>query len=976
VEQVEPDSFDVFRGVQQVVYLLNGRNIDGIKLPLGPTDQRSNRYLILLLLAKTPNYKYKGKIFKDGLFFSLPNLKKIANSFSPVAIDFDRQRAFKDVFEKFEKEKLIKIKKEGNNRLFGLTEFGESECKNILQELCLLVNPNYNIVTIKPKIVDDEKKDRSQDGLISLDDYLNRKEIKPLFNKYPNFIGREKEFNILIDFLNNESQEILIVTGEGGIGKTRIVLQTIRHLKNRLEDEKNWNIHFINPYKNQVILPIENKTLIIVDDAKRYSRDLNQIIDYVINPPPETKSKMIIIERSIFFNEIESLVKEKNCIPQKLHLFIGDIVSFLLEYFPWLDKVIANDIARNCRGSFDYASICAEYYKNGGKIENLLDILSWKIEKYINDISQRSGYNISDVKYYLCLLSLIMPINLEYDKEYLQEFLHDYKKFEQILRDSRDKYDNNLIFSEDNIYLLKPDPIADFIKLNALENNKIETVLLSIVNYCPKRIFYNIMAVKKFNDKQNENFFNIFIKALNMVNKNRGYTEEYAEAIVFLSIFINESKIPLANNNIKPDLKNWLDSFEHIYREIPSEKILNHIVASLYNIFDYYAKQGLFNLCDQILEYYKRLYKKYNNKDLEIAQGFCILIICKYCIRYNYLERFSSGLSDIGQLYEKYPIELGIAYASSLIQGLDINISSSPRRKIMKIKEYTEKLKSLYLKQPNEVLARILCFGLSKSLKIYLKYKEIKYALYDIKLVKTIYEKYPNVEIKTYIDYIFDILETSMIVDPTLQTTELVYHKSEGELIMEHTRLSTKLTETDEMELEQEIIKNAVNYDIQQLDNGKFVFILENDVLPIVDPDTEFIIEYRCIDTHVFISITNKAEKNIEKILVICPFRVAIDDQLKRMVESVIESITDDRCFYIDPSTMGITNRKGWNILQNHKLTDDQKNYFMSINKCIIYVFSLKLIPIAMASENARLLISTNRLEKICYCPYCKMNDN
>ena len=107
---------------------------------------------------------------------------------------------------------------------------------------------------------------------------------------------------------------------------------------------------------------------------------------------------MILIERSIFIKPIENIINEKNAIPDMLHLDSGQIADFLVQNFSWIDEGIAKHIEQDCKGSFDYAAVCAEYYAAGGKLSGLLDTLSWKTGRYIRDISERIRSNLADIQ--------------------------------------------------------------------------------------------------------------------------------------------------------------------------------------------------------------------------------------------------------------------------------------------------------------------------------------------------------------------------------------------------------------------------------------------------------------------------------------------------------------------------------------------------------------------------------------------------
>src|SRR5919106_6567680 len=116
-----------------------------------------------------------------------------------------------------------------------------------------------------------------------------------------------------------------------------------------------------------------------------------------------------------------------------------------------MNKNTATNIERNCRDSFDYAAMCAEYYKAKGKIVDLTDISSWKMSRYIRDIARRisndtqvSVTSLEDVKYIIHLFSMITPIDWDLDKKYLSDEFPDlYDTMERILYGSRNRYEDS-----------------------------------------------------------------------------------------------------------------------------------------------------------------------------------------------------------------------------------------------------------------------------------------------------------------------------------------------------------------------------------------------------------------------------------------------------------------------------------------------------------------------------------------------------
>ena len=125
-----------------------------------------------------------------------------------------------------------------------------------------------------------------------------------------------------------------------------------------------------------------------------------------------------------------------------------------------------------------------------------MDILSWKSARYTKDIAERTRSDLSDVEYIIQLFSMIMPIDWDQDKKYFMDgFENLYPTMEKILYGAQNTYEDNIILPEGlSTFLIKPDPLADFLHINALKNPKLKNVLWKLVQYIPLRITYNILT--------------------------------------------------------------------------------------------------------------------------------------------------------------------------------------------------------------------------------------------------------------------------------------------------------------------------------------------------------------------------------------------------------------------------------------------------------------------------------------------------
>lgn len=146
--------------------------------------------------------------------------------------------------------------------------------------------------------------------LLSVDQFFERREIKIILNKYPVFIGREIEIEELNRFLENPTRSVMLITGEGGTGKTRLVLEFIRRLQDSKDYKYKQHIYFIDPYKETYPAYLPPDSLLILDDTERKSTYLNHIIDLVLHYSGSNGSKLLLIERSIFRVHIENAIKK------------------------------------------------------------------------------------------------------------------------------------------------------------------------------------------------------------------------------------------------------------------------------------------------------------------------------------------------------------------------------------------------------------------------------------------------------------------------------------------------------------------------------------------------------------------------------------------------------------------------------------------------------------------------------------------
>ncbi|KPQ43821.1 MAG: Archaeal ATPase [Candidatus Methanoperedens nitroreducens] len=439
--------------------------------------------------------------------------------------------------------------------------------------------------------------------LLTIEEYLKMPDIKPLL-KYEKFIDRHKEINVIKKFMDGE-EKIMVIIGDGGVGKTRLIIEFAKQMK----EDSDWNIYFINPELSIDRLPSNEKILLILDESTRYN-DRSKLIVSVIGSI-SGDIKLILIDRPIFQISIVNFLSEKNISTKFYEIGKGNISGFLKEHCNWIDDNVAKNISDKCRNSFDFAIVYAEYYKEKSLIGDLEKILSWKVAKYIKDIKDRSSQDIADIKSTIQLFSLITPVSWE-DVEHISKLrLINKECLEKVLHLTNENESNILNFSYGkNKYEIKPDILADYLRLEFMENKNFVRIMRCLIPYMAYRIFYNISVLKKFEylfswDEISEN------DNLKLKDFLRSYYDiDWAKIEKIEKFNLDDSiDIFIGKNRLSLKLTEKKTNMEFIINELKISKFNVKKVNGKLNIYKLYTQQ--IEIFDQILNELNTI-KEYN----------------------------------------------------------------------------------------------------------------------------------------------------------------------------------------------------------------------------------------------------------------------------------------------------------------------------------------------------------------------------
>lgn len=227
-------------------------------------------------------------------------------------------------------------------------------------------------------------------------------------------LHREHEIDKLVVDLENE--DMILLCGQSGIGKTRFVIETCRKYKLKFS---NINILCIksngqNLYDDlKMYLSVPGEYILFVDDANQVTM-LSHITDYIIDPPGGIKVKLILTVRDYAReNVISKISKVKipytitidklsdESIKEILRIEFGIINSF------YVDKILA--VASGNIRLAVMAAICAK--NNGYKaIENSFDIF----KNYYSTILDTLAFNRKKI-IITFVITLLGPIEYKSD---------------------------------------------------------------------------------------------------------------------------------------------------------------------------------------------------------------------------------------------------------------------------------------------------------------------------------------------------------------------------------------------------------------------------------------------------------------------------------------------------------------------------------------------------------------------------------
>lgn len=230
--------------------------------------------------------------------------------------------------------------------------------------------------------------------------------------------AREESIKVLEDFANKTDIRVLVIHSQGGIGKTRFVLESLKQVK-----EQNPNIDILfnkrqtNVNVDEIIPEISEKqeSLIVLDDAHL----IDNLTDFSKILSDRSHAKLILITRSTASSEVKRSVgypAEEIELPSldrnsSIEILKGNLETPLRDEYL---RYVANNI---CDDNPLLIGITAHLINKGeGDLKKNYLIRDY-LETILAELKQHEGVDQKIYEPYLALLFLLKPFSLNDDDE-------------------------------------------------------------------------------------------------------------------------------------------------------------------------------------------------------------------------------------------------------------------------------------------------------------------------------------------------------------------------------------------------------------------------------------------------------------------------------------------------------------------------------------------------------------------------------
>lgn len=282
--------------------------------------------------------------------------------------------------------------------------------------------------------------------------------------------GRERELNRVRNFPEAD-EDVLILTGRAGIGKTRLVVEGSLLLE---AEHPDWQVYWTDIDAGNIDdgleeLDLEDRnTILFIDDA-RNTGQIRRLFDLVDQHQP--RLKLIFAERLHFTSALQSHGNRLRGIEigtvELPRLDTNDIHSILQEYYGINDPSTLDQIAAISEGIPLFAHLLAEQSSRGEQADSIAqeEVLEEVFEDIINDIQRLDGVgDTQDLETYVEYLAAVGELDIENDEQIkrFREVLNIDEITEENLRETLKEH-IGLVAEHGSSLAIQPDALQEYI---------------------------------------------------------------------------------------------------------------------------------------------------------------------------------------------------------------------------------------------------------------------------------------------------------------------------------------------------------------------------------------------------------------------------------------------------------------------------------------------------------------------------------
>jgi len=248
----------------------------------------------------------------------------------------------------------------------------------------------------------------------------NQKKATSLENQ---FFEREAELKKISEYLKTEN--LIIITGKAGVGKTRFVLQAFQEFKEKNQEYEIIGIHNkgISLYNDlQTHFLPTKKYLLLVDDANR----LNEF-SHIARLTTEYQIKIVITVRDYAIDKIRNqlYLEEYTYSTIELNKLKDETIKEILHSLKITNSICVDNITRIADGNSRLVLMSVNFVlqtDNCHRLRNVTDIYDSYFAKSINELSELNDDNLLKTLGIVCFFRVIDRDNKEQNENIYQVF--------------------------------------------------------------------------------------------------------------------------------------------------------------------------------------------------------------------------------------------------------------------------------------------------------------------------------------------------------------------------------------------------------------------------------------------------------------------------------------------------------------------------------------------------------------------------